>query len=308
VADRPLTLALSTCWNARRHRTAGTLLDELAALGARQVELAYCTPNLLPTMAEALALRGMAVASIHNACPWPLDPAGERMHWSVPDGLASADEERRSWALALARESIAWAERLGAGVVILHMGQIETTVGQGELFDLLRLGKRSEFEGLRARALAERAARAPAHVARAIAAACELGEEAARRGVALGLEVRDCYDEIPNLDEMLQMLEATAGLPIGYWHDVGHAEKQHLLGLAGPHEYLQRFADRLLGVHLHDGLYERDHMAPGFGRIDLQAMARLLPVGVRRTLELDERVSTDEAVAGLAYLRSLGLA
>jgi hypothetical protein len=56
---------------------------------------------------------------------------------------------------------------------------------------------------------------------------------------------------------------------MGYWHDVGHAEMNSRLGVTKHEDFLKRYQDRLIGVHLHGILGKRDHMAPFDGDMDL---------------------------------------
>jgi len=307
-ANHELTLAISTNWNVRRHSEPGSMLDEILSLGARRVELSNITAPLLPGLPEALAERGMVVQSIHNPCPWPLDGNGERAHWFAPDVLASLEPAERTRGLAMGRRSIEIAQQLGAGAVVVHLGRVEIERLQAELFALLREGKRAEFEALRAETLAERAAHAPAHLEAALASIRELGEHAAAAGVRLGVETRDGYFEMPSLAEFDAVFAATAGLPVDYWHDIGHADRQLQLGIATPEQYLSRFGSRLLGVHLHDALFDRDHKAPGQGTINFHALARALPKGILRTVEFGPSVTYEEACAGLEVLKQAGLA
>ncbi len=104
------------------------------------------------------------------------------------------------------------------------------------------------------------------------------------------------------------MFDATQGLPVQYWHDVGHVRKQQLLGLATQEEYLRRFAGRLLGIHLHDTRYDRDHFSPGMGEIDFRPLAGLVPPGALRTLELSDVPTPEDVRRGLHLLGALGLA
>ena len=302
-----LPIALSTNWNVRRHAEPGAMLDEILSLGVQRVELSNIAAPMLPALPEALARRGVTVQSLHNPCPWPLDERGERAHWFFPDQLASLDPAGRARALEMGHTSIEIARRLGARVVVVHLGRVEMEWQQEQLFQLLREGKRAEFEALRAQTLAERARRAPAHLEMALASIRELGEHAARAGVHLGVETRDGYFEMPALDEFEPVFAAAAGLPVGYWHDVGHADRQLQLGIAAPEQYLTRFRDRLLGVHLHDALFDRDHRAPGQGTLDFHALAQALPEAILRTVELGPAVTYEEARAGLQVLARAGL-
>ena len=53
---------------------------------------------------------------------------------------------------------------------------------------------------------------------------------------------------------------------VGYWHDVGHAQTLEHLSLCSHEEWLRRFAGQMVGVHLHDVVGVRDHLAAGLTR------------------------------------------
>ncbi|MDI7278209.1 MAG: hypothetical protein QME94_19705, partial [Anaerolineae bacterium] len=179
-------LALSTSWNIRRHERVGPALAEMRDLGLNLVELNSVLPAMLPGLREELARLGMAVQSLHDPCPWPVDAAGERIGWGAVPELSAPQGEERLSALAQARRTIDLARHLGARAVIVHLGHVDTSVPQPELFALLLSGKRDEYGRLRARALAERQARKGPYLQSALACIRELGEWAGEAGVSLG--------------------------------------------------------------------------------------------------------------------------
>ncbi len=299
---------MSTSWNVHRNGSLGAVLQAISDLGFQRVELNSLTPAMAHELEPELARQEMAVQSVHNPCPWPVDGDGAPLDWALVDCLSAPDDEQRRRALAWARETVELAGAVGARAVIVHLGGVPTTVPQRELFQLLAAGRQEELAARLAQALAERQARHTPYLRNALASIRELGECAARAGVALGVESRDGYMEIPSLAEFEKVFAVTEGLPVLYWHDVGHVEKQTLLGLAAPGEYLRRLGPRLLGVHLHDAILDRDHFAPGQGQIDLAAAARLLPDGALRTLELSDVPTVEEVERGVQLLRGLGLA
>jgi sugar phosphate isomerase/epimerase len=305
-------LALSTSWKRFAPEDIGAVLDAVADLGFRRVELNYLRSGHLPDLEAALEARGLVVPSIHNALPARVDVPLPGMPSGNHHAIADPNEEGRRGAVAWACWTIDWAARLGASAVVLHLGSMPAPIEQRALFDLLRGarsdGRVAEFAAARDRALAEREARKGPFLAAALRSVREIGEHAGRKGVAIGVETRDGYNEIPSLDELDEVFAATAGLPVGYWHDVGHAEKQRLLGIAPHKAYLTRHASRLIGVHLHDSIYDRDHFAPGRGETDLAAYAPLIPEGVLRTLELNSANTREEVRAGANLLLRLGLA
>ena len=73
-----------------------------------------------------------------------------------------------------------------------------------------------------------------------------------RRGVALGLESRLHYHEIPHPDEALDLLADYDNASAGYWHDVGHCEVQARLGMIDRAAWFPTLTARTIGSHLHD--------------------------------------------------------
>ena len=304
--DTPLVA--STSFNARRIEDIGAILDELMGLGFERIELGYLVASQLARLEDELASRGMAVQSVHNPAPWPVRSDGVRLVGSPMDTLASPDETRRRWMLDLSKRTIDYAQGLGALAVVIHLGQTEIPLPQSELFDLLAAGRLEEMRSLRDELLAARERIKRPYIDAALLSIRELGEHAIGSGLRLGVETRDQYHEVATIDDLDEVLAATQGLPVGYWHDVGHVEKQRQLGIATHEDWVRRHGARIVGAHIHDTVLERDHLAPGRGNTDFAEIARLLPPNTLRTLELGTRPTLDEAREGIALLSRVGLA
>jgi len=117
----------------------------------------------------------------------------------------------------------------------------------------------------------------------------------------LGLETRFHLHEIPNMDEMAELLNEVSESPVGYWHDVGHAEVQQQLGFSLHEEWLSRFKDRMVGIHLHDILGISDHHAPGKGDMNWEMVAKYLPPGIVKVCEIGEW-NDEEQMQGVVNL------
>jgi sugar phosphate isomerase/epimerase len=76
---------------------------------------------------------------------------------------------------------------------------------------------------------------------------------------------------------------------VGYWHDTGHAGTHERLGFTTQAEWLKRYADRMIGIHLHDINVERDHQCPGNGSIDWARCGTAVPDSALRGVR-DRRV------------------
>jgi sugar phosphate isomerase/epimerase len=195
-------------------------------------------------------------------------------------------------------------------VVIVHPGQVDVDPAlEQTLHELYRQGASGEPRFARARdhLRSARAARAEPAMRSVLRSLAELAECAAGLGVRLGLENRFHYPEIPQPDELEQLLALDRGGVIGYWHDVGHAQVMEHLGFGRHEDWLSRFAGRIVGVHLHDVDGLQDHLAPGRGRMDWGMVARYLPAAALRTCEVQSFNPPEDVAAGLLLLIRKGI-
>jgi sugar phosphate isomerase/epimerase len=123
----------------------------------------------------------------------------------------------------------------------------------------------------------------------------------------LGLETRFHFNEIPNMDEMAALLDKVSEHVAGYWHDVGHAEVQQQLGFSFHEEWLLRFRDRMIGIHLHDIRGIRDHQAPGKGHMNWEMIAQHLPQGIIKVCEIGEWNDEEQVQGVVEFLQKKGI-
>ena len=71
-------------------------------------------------------------------------------------------------------------------------------------------------------------------------------------------------------------------------------------------EWLERFAPRIIGTHLHDVINTADHYAPGLGNVDFETIYRYLPADAFRTCEFQNFNSPEQVKAGLEFLAEHG--
>lgn len=130
--------------------------------------------------------------------------------------------------------------------------------------------------------------------------------EAVRRGLLLGSENRFNPHEIPSHDEVGLILGEFAGGAVRYWHDVGHGLNLQGLGIGTQEAWLEVYGTRLAGTHLHDIRGGDDHLAPGTGEADFNAILRHLPKDAIKILEVRPHVPREELLAARDMLRALG--
>jgi sugar phosphate isomerase/epimerase len=265
----------------------------------------HFTLDELRRLATVASERGMHVASLHSPCPVPMNAAGERQRWT--DGLASVNADERSFAVQAIKRSIDAAAEVSASAIVVHLGNSGVASRQGSVFEAVaRTGRNSdEHRRLRDQAWQEREASKAPHLEAGLRSIRELGEHALGTGVRIGVECRDGYHEIPSLDEFAEVFAACDGLPVGYWHDAGHGAKLEYGGFVEHEEYLRRYADRLVGMHIHDTRDARDHLAPGQGGTDFAMLARYLGPSTIRTLELSPSVTMNQISLALDLLEPL---
>jgi sugar phosphate isomerase/epimerase len=294
-------IALSTMWAIGKFPSLADFFEAGKGLGFARFELNH---GVNSAMLAGLSLNG-AITAVHEPCPADI-PTKElrRRDWLIS---AAGEEQRRQGVLAT-RRSIDLAHELGARAVIVHPGRVDIDPPlESALVDLYKAGKfgQPEYAEAKERLVAARAARAETNMRSVRRSLIELAEYASQRGVRLGLENRFHYHEIPLPDELEELLDLGLGEVVGYWHDIGHAQVQEHLGFQTHEEWLRRFAGsqgRLVGVHLHDVVGVRDHLAVGLGQVDWEMVAGYLPAGALRTCEFQPSNSPQQVAAGLKWL------
>ena len=300
-------IGLSTSWNGPGASPARPI-EEARALGFRRLEAyAHFSPEALRALANEANDQGVEIASVHSPCPVPPGTGGFPLQ--LGDWLASTNPTERARAVDAHRATIDAAIELGAKAIVVHLGNSGAVSRQGAIFDAInRFGRlSSEHLRLRDEAWREREAVKGPHLTAAIESVRALGEHARGTQVRLGIECRDGYFETPGLDEFADVFAATDGLPVGYWHDAGHGAKLDYLGFLEHEEFLRRYGDRLVGMHIHDFLNGRDHLAPGQGTTDFAMLARYLKADTIRTLELSRGVTASDITHALDVLEPLGV-
>lgn len=286
----------------RFERGMARFVESARAAGYDAIEVSHATPEAPFT--ALLKTPGVLLSSIHAPAPLAVDGDGRR---NSSLNLASLDEEERTLALAYTKRSVDHAADAGARYVVVHLGSVGSTMFDEEL-RLRRLydcGVREgeEVERLRARCLELRAAMAGPYLEQARRTLDELVTYATARGVAIGVENRLHYHEIPQVDEVAGLLRPYPVEAAGYWHDVGHAEVQSRLGLVDCHGWLRAHGSRTIGAHLHDVDGLADHRAPGRGTVDWSYIAEGLPPEAARVFEIDQRQPEESLRTAIDYLR-----
>src|ERR1051326_3065201 len=115
--------SLSTCWNSHRHTDGRAMLREIRDLGFEYAELSHgIRISLLPGVLEAVDAGEIKISTVHNFCPLPIG-----VNHAAPNifKFSSADPRERENAFRHSIKTLETAVRVGAKLVVLHLGAIE---------------------------------------------------------------------------------------------------------------------------------------------------------------------------------------
>lgn len=282
------------------------MLQEIRAMGFEYAELSHgIRISLLPGIFEAVEAGEIKISTLHNFCPLPMG-----VNHAAPNIFKFTSEDRRerenAWKHSL--KTIETAERVQAKLVVLHMGCIEMKDYTDKLIDMVGDGLKEspKYEKLCMEAIEKREAKKERYVDLANEMLKRIAEEAARRGIMLGIENREALEEIPLESDFTFFFRDFPGGTVRYWHDTGHAQIKHNLGFIDHVMHLEAMGENLAGFHIHDVQFPgRDHCAPGTGMIDFAALKHVVRPDHIKVFEMSPGLSPEEVSAGVAHLKSI---
>ncbi len=292
-------LSCSTCWNSGRHTDGAEMLQELLDLGFDRIELGHgIRLSLMEGVQKMFDAGKVTFSSLHNFCPLPIE-----ITRASPDcyKFSSPDDRERERAVRFSFQTIDFAARLNAEFVVLHLGRTPIDDYTDRLIRMAEVGliHSRGYVSSKLECIRKREAQAEPYFRRARECLVRIADHAAERGIKLGVESRHSFEEIPNEQEMLEVLEDFDLPHVGYWHDFGHVQVKHNLGFLDHVEWMERVAPRLIGCHLHDTVWPgRDHMAPFAGDVEYDALIPMLPPDTLFVFEMSPRRTREEILEG----------
>ena len=290
------------------------MLREMAGLGFTHVELSHgIRITLVPGIIRAVQEGVAQISSTHNFCPLPTGVTQAAPSLFEPSALDAA--EHAQW-LRHTRRSIDFAAQVGGRALVCHLGRVTffwfnpAQKIRRYLREHPEAGRTPDdrrYHALLAKSLARLRRRMPPYWARVKESIAEMSDYVQQKGVTLGFENREKFDELPlDADYADFLAEFPAGAPVGYWHDTGHADLKAGMGLLDHRAHLEKLSPRTIGWHLHDvNAAGQDHQAIGAGRIDFEMVSGFWRPEHLLTLEFSPRVSVDDVRSSKARVEAL---
>lgn len=278
------------------------MLCEIADLGFTHVELSHgIRITLVPGILKAVEEKVIKIGSTHNFCPLPTGITQAAPNLFEPS--AEDSRERDQW-LRQTKRSIEFGAQMNARVLVMHLGSVRFGLGDpaqklsayAEQHPGTDLTADPEYKKLLDASLAKIRKRMPPYWERVLQSIESVRAFAAERGMALGFENREGFEELPLDDDFEKLIYGvTQPNSVGYWHDTGHAELKQRMGLLKHREHLEKHAARLIGFHLHDVDADgHDHQPVGEGDVDFQMVSSFWKPHHLLVLEFSPRLSVDD--------------
>lgn len=297
-------LAFSSCWNNSRHTDGEAMIEEIVELGFTNIELSHgMSVAKVPGIRKAFNRGLFTCAGVHNFFPSPVE-----VMIDAPDAyeFTSHRPHERKRALDLTFRTLDLAAEFNALYLVLHMGSVPLNPRKWSqrLTTMVAEGRQTHPAYVKAKIdfVRKREKVGPLYYDRAIEALTAIAGRAAEVGVKLAIESRSHFEDVPNEREMEALQTHFADNPwVGYWHDFGHVQLKHNLGLLDHCEWLERIAPHIMGGHVHDVEWPaRDHRVPFSGMLDYAAILPFFPAACPLTWELSPSRDADEIRGALA--------
>jgi sugar phosphate isomerase/epimerase len=289
------------------------MLREIADLGFNRVELSHgIRITLVPGILKAVEEGVIKVGSTHNFCPLPMGVFQAAPNFFQP---SSPDAKERDQWLRQTKRSIDFAAQVGASLLVCHLGSVRyiwfepdrlMTAYRAAHPEAVSSGDKA-YHALVEKALAKLRKRMAPYWQRTRDSVQSVLDYASVKGIRLGLENRERFEELPIDSDFPEFL---AGMPLpspaGYWHDAGHAHLKEEMGLINHRSHLEANASRLLGFHLHDVDSEgHDHQAIGSGNVDFEMLSTFWRPEHLFVIELSPHVPVEGVVSSKARVDAL---
>jgi len=291
-------LAFSSCWNNGRHSDGEAMIEEIVELGFHNIELSHgMTVAKIPGIRKAYERGLFTCSGVHNYFPSPVE-----VMIDAPDAYEYTSHRPfdRQRAMEMTFKSLELAAEFKAHYLVLHMGSVplDPRKWTKRLTAQVSEGRQNDPDYVKAKIdfVKKREKIGPLYFHRAIESLTKIAERAAELGVKLAVESRSRFEDMPTEREMMKLQSHFADNPwVGYWHDFGHVQLKHNLGLLDHTEWLEKVSPHLIGGHVHDVEWPaRDHRVPFTGELDYEPLLKFFPENCPLIWELSPTRRSEE--------------
>ena len=296
-------VALSSMWGVDQRLPFNQTFVEAQRIGFTRFELNH---KVSPELYQQYDHDHFYIATVHEPCPAEMTYEARKL---ADIAISSLDEKCRTRSVDEIKGSVDLAVGLGSRSVVIHPGGIACDKSRDyRLRELFQRGLRNTlaYQALLDEAIADRKLRVQPHFDKVIKSLEEIIRFADGSDIAIGLENRYRYYDIPLPDEMAELLALCNEDWFGFQYDVGHAHTLDVLGFSDHFEWLEQFSERMIGVHLHDVCGITDHQVPGMGDVDFARIAPYIPINAQRTVEIGPQANLAQMAEGLKLLAESG--
>jgi len=296
-------VALSTMWHVDQPGSFNEAFEKAKSIGIARFELNHqITANHL---ADYDRDRNY-ISTVHDPCPALISLDELKKNDLL---VSSLNDNKRQQGVDIVKRTIDLAVSLGSRSVVLHVGSIQCDRSRDRELRLLYnkgLHGTSVYDNVKEEMVKHRADHALAHVDAVRKSLEEIIAFNRGCGIVIGIENRYRYYDIPLPEEMESLLAISDESWFGFQLDAGHAAALERLGLCEKDIWLKKFANRIVGVHLHDVAGIADHQVPGKGSVDFAALAAYLPENCQKTMEINPHATPADLLAGMHLLAETG--
>lgn len=284
------------------------MIEEIVDLGFTNIELSHgMTVAKYPGIKKAYDRGLFTCSGVHNYFPAPVE-----VMIDAPDAYEYTSHRPfdRQRAMDMTFRTLDVAAQFNAKYLVLHMGSVPLSSKKWTkpLTTMVSEGKQRSPEYLKWKLafVKKREKIGPLYYHRAIDSLGKIAERAAEVGVKLAVESRSRFEDMPTEREMVALQTHFADNPwVGYWHDFGHVQLKHNLGLLDHVEWLTKISPHLIGGHVHDVQWPaRDHRTPFSGTLDYASLLPFFPPGCPLIWELSPTRQTAEIKTALERWKS----
>lgn len=284
------------------------MIEEIVDLGFTNIELSHgMTIAKLPGILKAYERGLFTCSGVHNFFPSPVEVMIDAPDAYEYTSHRSFDRQR---AMDMTFRTLEIAEKFEAQYLVLHMGSVplNPAAWTKKLTAMVTEGGQHSPEYIKHKLafVKKREKIGPRYYDRAIESLTKIAEKAEKAGIKLAIESRSRYEDMPTEREMIALQAHFADHPaVGYWHDFGHVQLKHNLGLLDHIEWLEKISPHLIGGHVHDVEWPaRDHRVPYGGTLEYASLLKFFPPGCPLIWELSPTRRSEEIRTALVRWKS----